>query len=310
MKKIDFSNIESLELFKEELNKAIDNAIVEKRLNEKISTIDDMKFSDLITLFEGVSDIIIDINGGKKLIKEYVSLMKSSKSLRNAFTFNKLIEGDVRTINHELYLNELMGLCHNNNNSEYENDVKRLSNIVKESIELSNITESDINRILENKNKVLDSVDFLFENEKTIKNLTNYVDNETAVIDYLKCKTNLSENINDVSFNSVSEMIDNINENEDLSMDSWKKELIEKVVVSELSNSTKENLFETYKNECMSIFSDISNSDNLSIEFKSKMKIMENNLSVKKFNMDTYAMDISNLAELKNTLIESWEKGL
>ena len=66
------------------------------------------------------------------------------------------------------------------------------------------------------------------------------------------------------------------------------------------ARSSKETLFETYKNDCISTIDEISDDDN-----KSRLFAMKQQLSEKKYNEETLIEDLFNLAELKKTLLEA-----
>lgn len=305
---VNLNNIDNLYALKEEFSNAIDKFITNKRLEEKINSFKNLGFSDLLVLFEGVSETILNNKNGKKIVKEYVKLMKESASLNKAYSINKLINSDVNTIDNEMLIKESFELCKDVNLDDYKKDLSKLSGIVSEAIKISEISVNEINTLLEAKSEVLNSVDYLFENRKTFKNISQYVENMSKVTKYLN--ENISKNVSDKidSTISINDVVKGINESADIAEDEWKKDLIERITLSNLANKPNEELFNEYKSECLDALKRVINEDGIDLGFKSKMLNMETKLSDKKYNEETFNEDVSNLAELKNTLLESWQE--
>lgn len=303
---INFNNIDNLYALKEEFSNALDKLIESQQVSDKLDTFKNLNFSDLITLFEGVSDTIVDVKGGKSIVRKYVNILKESDSLNKAYSINKLLSNGHNNGNNDLFIKESFELCNSVNKSEYKNDVSKLADIVSEAVRLSKINVAEINALLENKNKMLNSVDYLFENKKTFKNVSEYVKNMSVISDYL------NENISCIketeNTNNFSDLINELNESVDATDEQWKKELIERLTICELSNTHKSSLFNEYKNECLNLITRVVESKGIDTEFKSKMLTMESRLSSKEYNEDKFIEDISNLAELKNTLSEPWQE--
>lgn len=305
---VDLNNIDNLYALKEEFSNAIDKFISDKRLDEKISSIKELGFSDLVTLFEGVSETILDTKEGRKVVKNYVKLMKESESLNKAYGVNKLFTNGVNSDDSEMLIKETFEMCHKVNLNDYKKDLNRLSSIVSEAVKLSNINIEKIDNLLESKNDAFTSIDFLFENKKTLKNITEYVNNMTKVVKHVNeniSKCNSSKN-SDVA--TMEEVVKGINESVEVDGEEWSKELIERLTLNELANKSKEELFNEYKSECMEAFKRAVNDDDIDLTFKSKMLSMESKLSNRTYNEGTFNEDISNLAELKHTLLEPWQE--
>lgn len=308
MKSIDLNNINDLTLFKNELNKTIDNLITSKSLNEKIENIKDLGFTDLINLYESVSDKIIDTKEGKKITKKYVNLLKESKTLNSAFALSKFIFSGVKSENSEMLLNEAINLHKENINKEYVNDLKKLGNIVSDAVRESKINESDISDIINNKHSVCNSLDYILFNKKNMKNLNEYVNNLSNVTKFIN--ENVSNEPSDSidSINSLSEMVNSINKETSFISEQWQKDLIDSITCNNVAGLTNDVLFEDYKKDCLNLLDNIINAENIDIETKSKMGTLKEGLSLKMYGNNDFYKDIVNLAELKNTLAETWEE--
>lgn len=308
MKSIDLNNINDLTLFKNELNKTIDNLITSKSLNEKIENIKVLGFTDLINLYESVSDKIIDTKEGKKITKKYVNLLKESKTLNSAFALSKFIFSGVKSENSEMLLNEAINLHKENINKEYVNDLKKLGNIVSDAVRESKINESDISDIINNKHSVCNSLDYILFNKKNMKNLNEYVNNLSNVTKFIN--ENVSNEPSDSidSINSLSEMMNSINKETSFISEQWQKDLIDSIICNNVAGLTNDVLFEDYKKDCLNLLDNIINAENIDVETKAKMGTLKESLSSKMYGNDDFYKDIVNLAELKNTLAETWEE--
>lgn len=308
MKSIDLNNINDLTLFKNELNKTIDNLITSKSLNEKIENIKDLGFTDLINLYENVSDKIIDTKEGKKITKKYVNLLKESKTLNSAFALSKFIFSGVKSENSEMLLNEAINLHKENMNKEYVNDLKKLGNIVSDAVRESKINESDISDIINSKHSVCNSLDYILFNKKNMKNLNEYVNNLSNVTKFINENVSSEPSDSIDSINSLSEMVNSINKETSFISEQWQKDLIDSITCNNVAGLTNDVLFEDYKKDCLNLLDNIINAENIDVETKSKMGTLKESLSLKMYGNNDFYKDIVNLAELKNTLSETWEE--
>lgn len=304
MKDFNIENIDNLIKFKNELNRVIDKKIANAELNESVNNIISMPFSDIITLFEAYSEDLINNTKGKESVKKYIKVLKESKTLKPVYSFYKnVIDGYDGVKNGNMLLQEGIKLI-NNNPKVFINEVAKLGTIVSEGIKCLDITKENIDNTLEKKDNILNSLDFIFSNKKTINTLNEHVKHMENISNYITLKEGKEKITNNVTpdGNIIALINNNINE----ASSEWEKELLERISLNYLSNKDNKILFEEYKNECSKIINEIiDNNDDISL--KSQMNEMQINLANKEFKNESYIDDMIMLGELKDTLKKTWE---
>ena len=154
-----------------------------------------------------------------------------------------------------------------------------------------------------NENKEInESLSYILTNKKTAKNLFEHTNKMHAVISYINENMN-SDNVlnNDASSKTKAELVNDLNEA--ISCDTpWETEAIRDLTICYLSESNSEELFNKYKNECVSLLNEKIEEAN-SIEEGIRFSTMKESLSKKEFDKSKLKESILTLAELKYTLI-------
>ena len=299
---LDLSKIENLSRFQEEINKVINNHINECKRDESIRSIHELNYMKLINLMESTIPSLTNLPNGLKVIKKYVKLMKESTSLKPMYEFYKLIKKGHTCENSDLFLSEALACTKSNINSEtLSADREKLSKIVAESVKLTKLDIETINNVINENCELINSLEFLLENEKKMSNLDDYLNNFSVVSRVLnenivKDKTDIIvDNTKDV----VSELCEHINSETNV----WMRKLLEDIAFSQLTSDGEDNLFESYKHKCINTINEIIEKTE-DIETISKMKNMSESLENKKYSKENFSFDIVKLAELNNTLKE------
>ncbi len=299
---LDFKNIEDLTRFQNEINKVINEHINKCKQNESIETIPSLNYMKLINLMESTIPSLVNKKGGLKLIKNYIKLVKESTSLKPMYELYKLVNRSHSYENSDLLLSEALTCAKNNINKETMcEDTNKLSNVVIESIKLSNLDNETINTIINEDNTIISSLQFLLENNKKMNNLDEYLENFSNVSKHInenivKCE---NDGIEGNTKSIANELCEHINSEEK----QWFRKLLEDISYMNLFRTNKSDLFETYKNSCINTINEIVTNTS-DIETISKMKSMCESLNKKEYSKDTFTTDIIKLAELNNTLKE------
>lgn len=294
----------SLERMRDAFIKVLDEHIEANNFQKVINEIPNLNMGEIISLYESISEKLLETNDGRSIIRRYVNTIKENKDLKNVFSLYNYIKTTNINENHELSLNEAISCIGYVDNNNYKKGLKTLAKIVSEGLVKTNVTRTEINAIIENTNKIYNDIDFIVLNKKTLKNVNEHVLHKDNIINFLKenkvkaveskPETVLS---NKDIINDINEIIGSVNE-------SWVKELIENLTVNNISQLSSQPLFESYKNDCMELINTIIENDD-DIKNKSHMLSMKEGLEKKVYNVETFYTDIINLAELKTTLNES-----
>jgi hypothetical protein len=294
----------SLEEIKDAFIKVLDEHIEVNNFQKLINNIPNLGMGEIITLYESISEKLLESKSGRNVIKKYINIIKENKDLKNVYSFYNFVKTSNINENHEACLNEAINCIGTINKKKYENGVKKLGEIVSEGVLTSKISKNEINSILENTNTIYSDIDFVLFNKKNIKNVNEHVKHKNNVVNFLKENKNIKTELNTTNnisnkdiINDINEIIGNVNE-------SWAKELIENITVNNIAQLSNEPLFESYKNDCITLINTIIENEN-DISSKSQMLSMKENLEKKVYKDDSFYTDIINLAELKTTLNEN-----
>lgn len=95
----------TLQKFKEEIVKVLDEHIEKNKLNETIENVSTLEFGKIIALYEAISDKLLDTKNGSKIVKNYIKTIKECKDLKNIYSIYNFINNGVNE-NQEVCLNE------------------------------------------------------------------------------------------------------------------------------------------------------------------------------------------------------------
>lgn len=299
MKKLDFENPDNIVKFQKILNETMEQKIREAKTNSALNSISDMSLGQMVSIFENISDKIVETEKGRELLRKYVKTITENKDLLKSYKLRSAILNPV-TDNSVSFLNEALSISEISGTKKYGEGKKKLSQILKEMAILAKLSYEDIEKISLNESELQNAIEYLITNKKTFKNLSEYVSNKTIVENYVaehKKSAPISEGAQ-----STSELMSELSESLS-SLNDLQRGVMTEIVESRLARKEDSELFETYKNDCLSAMREkISESDDNGEV--SKLKIMEQQLSEKVYSKDDFVTDLMNLSELKQTLSE------
>lgn len=298
MKKNIIKDSNDLIKLKESFNKAFDNQIRERKLQEKVSNLDALSFGEVKALFEGVSDKLFDNH--KDCVAKYIKTIKENKDLKTLYVLfeNALKPSRVDDVNQ--LVSSMVAISESLDKKSLNDGLKKLHTILKESVLNASVTSEEVDSILNENKEINDSLSYILTNKKTAKNLFEHTNKTSSVVKYI------SENMTDETV--ISEDVKSSNElindlNEAISCGTkWETDAIRDLTLCYLSESSSEELFNNYKNECLSLLEEkISDADTL--EEGVRFSSMKESLSKKQYDKDKLKESILTLAELKHTLV-------
>lgn len=299
MKDFDLGKIDNLLKFKESLSDVIDKKINSIRLNESVSSIDKMPFLAVTNIFEEVSDKLYETKKGKTLIKNFVKTIKENKDLKNVYKLYSTLKRSTGLENPSLFLQESISLSKPNDTVKYEESLEKLRGIVKECVTEANVTSDVVNGLINGyKGSLNESIDYIMNNDKSFKNLNEYVGAMGNIIGHLsteKCERKTideSKTVNDL----VNELDHIIGEG----MEPWESRVVKDIAMLQITGKDKKELFEEYKEKCISTIDE--GIENLDTEKASRLNEMKTRLNAKEYNEETVNEDLLKLSELCETL--------
>lgn len=292
----------TLQKFKEEIVKVLDEHIEKNKLNETIENVSTLEFGKIIALYEAISDKLLDTKNGSKIVKNYIKTIKECEDLKNIYSIYNFINNGVNE-NQEVCLNEAFSCVGSINKKNYTKKLNELGHIVSEGLKIVNLNRSEIENIVSNVNTIYEDVDYLLFNKKTLKNVNEHISRKKNIVNFLK-ENKKNNNIVVEENASNKDLLEKINEEIGEIEEEWLKKLFEDVTFNNLSNNKPLVLFEKYKTECLSKINEILE-NTPDVYSKSKMLTMKESLENKNYKEESFHDDMIKLAELKNTLNES-----
>ena len=300
MGKSVLKNSENLSKLKEEFNLAFEQQIENAKINELMENLYNYPLGSLRNLFESISSNVYDTKGGKKLISEYINTIKGNKSLRTAYSIYEAVKKPKYVTDVKLYLSESFNMSEGIDKAELNAGKKSLVSVIAEAVKESGLKYDEVCAILNEDKDVNDTIMYMLSTKKTVKNLNERTNRIDSISKWVSARVPNRDINESVSNKELVEGIGNLFENNGL--EHWENETIKDLTLSILSGDDGSKIFETYKNDCINILSEQIDSDNISVEEKSRLVSMKEGLVQKEFSKDTLAEDLLKLSKLKNVL--------
>ena len=300
MKKNNIETSNDLIRLKESFNKAFDSKIETKKLQEKVAEFSNLNFGDLKTLFEGISYRLFDNN--RDCIADYVKTIKGNKALSTLYNLYENSLKPSHTKDAGLLVFAMTSLSDGIDKKQLNEGISKLTKIVKESVLKSGVSVEEVDELLSKNKSINESLSFIFTNKKSPKNLFEYTNRVHEAVNYIN-ENMTPENVDaDTVIKTNGELLKDLNEAISCENE-WEREAIKELTLVRLSESTGEELFEQYKQDCLSLLNEkIEESNNM--EEGIRFSTMKESLEKKMFDGDKLNESILKLAELKYTLGE------
>lgn len=299
MKDFDLGKIDNLLKFKESLSDVIDKKINSIRLNESVSSIDKMPFLAVTNIFEEVSDKLYETKKGKTLIKNFVKTIKENKDLKNVYKLYSTLKRSTGLENPSLFLQESISLSKPNDTVKYGESLEKLRGIVKECVTEANVTSDDVNGLINGyKGSLNESIDYIMNNDKSFKNLNEYVGAMGNIIGHLSTEKYERKTIDESK--TVNDLVNELDHIIGEGMEPWESRVVKDIAMLQITGKDKKELFEEYKEKCISTIDE--GIENLNTEKASRLNEMKTRLNAKEYNEETVNEDLLKLSELRETL--------
>lgn len=238
------------------------------------------------TMFESMIPSLLPKKEGKKIIKNYVNIIKENKSLKTIYSYYEGLNENKNSDAKKTFILEALTIGKPINYNEYVLGVGKVINLISESFKILG-NEFVLNNVSlnESSKSIGDSLVYLTTTKKTVKNLNEYF-----------------SHIDNVCDNIITETKENIN------VDATLEELVAEM--HNKRNSSMNNIFETdnkkesfdkEKNKCLKMISN-QIKENTDKDILTKLVEMENKLSRKNYQFETFTKDMLYMNELQEVL--------
>lgn len=304
MKKLNFKDKETFKKLQESLMDVMNNRYNELCLNELKENLTSAPLYTTKHIFESISKDFYNTPKGKKILKEYIDTIKKNNSLRKAFIIFENMNKPQSVLSPDLFVNENLSFMQEIKPSEYKAGLKKINNIIRESIELAALNTEELEELIkESETDEAEAIDYLINNRKTLKNIAEYTNKVSTLTESVKnkriCKSEdaLSESLN------ISDLLNMINE----SISGLGKEeanAVKDLTLISLSGKDGKEIYETYKNKCKDILEEAVKNEE-ALETRSRFQRMLGQINERNYNKSTLNEDVLNFARLYATLKEN-----
>lgn len=304
MKKLNFKDKETFKKLQESLMDVMNNRYNELCLNELKENLTSAPLYTTKHIFESISKDFYNTPKGKKILKEYIDTIKKNNSLRKAFIIFENMNKPQSVLSPDLFVNENLSFMQEIKPSEYKAGLKKINNIIRESIELTALNTEELEELIkESETDEAEAIDYLINNRKTLKNIAEYTNKVSTLTESVKNKRifksedALSESLN------ISDLLNMINE----SVSGLGKEeanAVKDLTLISLSGQDGKEIYETYKNKCKDILEEAVKNEE-ALETRSRFQRMLGQINERNYNKSTLNEDVLNFARLYATLKEN-----
>lgn len=299
VKKYEQGDNEGAEKDRQLANQLLDQATMNGEADE--IQLDDAKlygenrnFGIIYNVIEENAKLSFKDNKQLKKVANVIKYIKSNDILKEELNIYSTLE-NIKVEDADSYINEAVAILPKLSKKEIVKANEELIGIIRENKlnEFININEDKIS--------LYEAIEFIILNKKTLQNINEYNSN----------KLNIKEHIEKNSLNEQKDV-----DNESMSYDAYKNDVIktidrlsegitedEEMLLKELNENSKEEIFNKYKNETVKMISEqISTFDSL------KEKIDWNNIltrvSLKTFNENKLFEDVASFINIQNIITE------
>lgn len=234
--------------------------------------------------------LLENFKSNKKVIKEFINTIKSDKNLLAQHNFIYALKSKSNDSNLASYINEALELLRT------KIDIKTLNKSNKKIFDL--IEKYDLRpheKINEASMKFFNTCDYLIKQKKSLSNLNKINESINFVANYTKDNIKHNEPTTDIHqlINEFNICIDKLTDKE--------RYIVETIASYSDQDNAKKNLFESLKNECLSIIKGLQ--EKSSLDEQNNLENIKVQISNKIYNENTLVEDISKFLEIKDILL-------
>jgi len=245
-------------------------------------------FIDAKRIFEAVTPSLLKKKQGKALINSYVSTIKENRSLKTLYALYEGLKDNKTTEDKKNYITEALVISEPLSSDEYISGMKNIVKNITESFKLLG-DEFVLENIKEDKTSTMigESLIYLLTTKRNIRNLNEHMMHVNNVSEVLCESTKGEINVD----KTLEEIVTGLKENASIG----------KNIDSIFETDDKEQTFDETKKVCLEMISKQKSLSNDN-EIITKLTEMENKLSVKAYNFESFTKDMIYMNDLKEVL--------
>lgn len=287
--------IAEVEEYRKKINEACDKRSNLIAIYTKANDLSKKDFGTIKESFEAISPELFKTKEGKAVMNKYAKTIKENKNLSALHSIYENIRKANSESDIDFFINSLASENWNVNKKTVDEDCKKLGRILAEGYILI-----EGNAVLPSSNTELaNAVEFVTENKMTGKNIAEYSKAVKIIRENVEKNEIVENRFKSKDIESLAEqMVEDFNKKYSSTLNEGEIDALK-----EISNSeNREETFEKYKKACMDRLSEAKQNfmdENNSAATEKIESIMEQ-VSEKKFSVDTVGNDICGMIKLSN----------
>lgn len=286
---------DELETYRKEVNNVIDNRLKFIQLCEIADKASKESFGFIKEAFENISPELFKTKEGKAILNKYAKTIKESKTLKHLHSIYEGIRKTSNTGDKDFFIHQITSKNFNTKHDTLVNETKKVGRILAEGILM--IGDVAATLLPESKITLDKAVNYIVEHKSNLTNLSEFSDAVSVI------KENLSKNIlNTNIFATINldeystSVVEEFNEKYGTLLTEEEKETIKKINKS----TDKEELFNSYKNNCLKSLSEARNKYSIDGDNESLQRIdnVIGKVENKSFLSENIVIDICGFIEL------------
>lgn len=299
---LDINNKKDFDRIRESLMEELDKKYEEVSLNDMLKSLKNEPLYSLNNIFENFSANLCNTKEGSKCIAKFIDTIKENTSLLNAYAMLYTINHAENIKSPDIFVNEVATLSKNIDEKQYRVGMDTLSKIVKKCVMESKATSDEVSKAIEEAHTELnEAINYIIENKKSISNVGEYSNNMAIITEQMNVRAKKEES--EVCDKSVKELMDDINETAE-GYTNGETNAIKEIALSTISGKSNREIYESFKNRCITLLSETISSD-IAVEDKARFQKMMEQIKGKEYKEETLNEDVLNFARLYETLKES-----
>lgn len=292
-----FKTINEVEEYRKMVNEMCDERNEFITLCEEANNLSNKPFSFIKECFEAISPELFKTSGGKKLINKYTKLVRENKNLSSLHSINENIRKASNNTDVDFFVSSLINENWNIDKKTVKDDTKKLGMVLAEAY-LYIGTEAK-NLIPSENASLTKAVNFIAESKRGSKNISEYSDAVKVIKEHIKTNNTTKNVFESVNLDELAQNL--IEEFNAKYSDKLSEEEIN--ILKEVGNSVdRESVFNKYKASCTQKISEAKNAFEANGDKASsdRLNVVLEQISNKKFTLETVGSDICSLIELAN----------
>ena len=293
-----FKTIKEVEDYRSKVNELCEHRIKFIKTCETADNLSNKTFGYIKESFESLSPELFKSKEGKKLLNKYTRTIKESKNLLSLHSIHENIRKASKDTDVDFFMESIINMNWDSNKEKLSEDIKKLGRVLAEGyLYLGEKANKYLPSNESEMKKLSLAVNYIFENKKQKNNITEYSDAVKVIKEYVNNNDSVKNIFEVVNIDEMATKL--INDFNIKYADKLTEEEI-KIIKEINSCSNQEEIFNKYKESCISKITEAKNNFEAKGDKESteRLSIVLEQISNKNYVSENIGNDICSLIEL------------